>query len=353
MGRARRLARDEEARLARKAVLDVPLRLVSLAACMDAADDLVGSAKEETEAATEVLDGAETDALKNSLGVGARGPGVVAASRGSAGQLKELERRQKSRATRIGRDSLDRALVDLAGLYRDAMVLGRGARGGAAAQPPRPPRRRRRAGPPDRPGGGAAADRRDPRLPDGAGAERQAADRAGGAHRGPATARLSPGGPAPDGRGGAVVCAGTSAALAQSVEHLTRNEKVVGSIPTGGSPGPVGLSRVPRDRRPTLGPRPSGAPPDRPPPRPHRREPADAAALGYRCGAPVPKNRTGEWVQGAFGSWERKPAVAGTTPDSDGHAPALRPGGRARARGVPRRPAVGAGRVRRRDGHWP
>ncbi len=123
VGRARRLARDEEARLARKAVLDVPLRLVSLAACMDAADDLVGSAKEETEAATEVLDGAETDALKNSLGVGARGPGVVAASRGSAGQLKELEKRQKSRATRIGRDSLDRALVDLAGLYRDALVL--------------------------------------------------------------------------------------------------------------------------------------------------------------------------------------------------------------------------------------
>jgi DNA polymerase-3 subunit delta' len=123
VGRARRLARDEEARLARKAVLDVPLRLVSLAACMDAADDLVGAAKEETEAATEVLDGAETDALKNSLGVGARGPGVVAASRGSAGQLKELERRQKSRATRIGRDSLDRALVDLAGLYRDALVL--------------------------------------------------------------------------------------------------------------------------------------------------------------------------------------------------------------------------------------
>jgi DNA polymerase-3 subunit delta' len=124
VGRARRLARDEEARLARKAVLDVPLRLVSLAACLDAADDLVGSAKEETEAATEALDGAETDALKTSLGVGARGPGVVAASRGSAGQLKELERRQKSRATRIGRDAMDRALVDLAGLYRDAMVLG-------------------------------------------------------------------------------------------------------------------------------------------------------------------------------------------------------------------------------------
>ncbi|MGY1914788.1 DNA polymerase III subunit delta' [Blastococcus sp. SYSU DS0973] len=123
VGRARRLARDEEARMVRKAVLDVPLRLVSLAACLDAADDLVGSAKEETEAATGALDGAETEALKTSLGMGARGPGVVAASRGGAGQLKELERRQKSRATRIGRDSLDRALVDLAGLYRDALVL--------------------------------------------------------------------------------------------------------------------------------------------------------------------------------------------------------------------------------------
>jgi DNA polymerase-3 subunit delta' len=123
VGRARRLARDEEARLTRKAVLDIPLALVSLAACLNAADDLVGAAQEETDTATEALDAAETEALKNSLGVGARGPGVVAASRGSAGQIKELEKRQKVRATRLGRDSLDRALVDLAGIYRDALVL--------------------------------------------------------------------------------------------------------------------------------------------------------------------------------------------------------------------------------------
>jgi DNA polymerase III subunit delta' len=122
VGRARRLARDEDARLTRKAVLDVPLRLVSLAACLDAADDLLGAAKEETEAATGARDAAETEALKASLGVGARGPGV-AASRGGAGQLKELERQQQRRATRLGRDSFDRALVDLAGLYRDALVL--------------------------------------------------------------------------------------------------------------------------------------------------------------------------------------------------------------------------------------
>ena len=125
VGRARRLARDESARLVRKAVLDIPLSLVSLAACLDAAEDLVAAAQEEADAAVAGLDGAETEAVKASLGVGARGPGVAAASRG-AGVLKELEKRQKSRATRLSRDSLDRALVDLAALYRDALVLAAG-----------------------------------------------------------------------------------------------------------------------------------------------------------------------------------------------------------------------------------
>jgi len=131
VGRARHLARDESARLARKAVLDIPLSLVSLAACLNAADDLVGTAKEETDKAVAEVDVPETEAVKASLGVGARGPGVAAASR-SAGQLKELEKRQKSRATRIGRDSLDRALVDLAALYRDALVISAAA--GAAGE---------------------------------------------------------------------------------------------------------------------------------------------------------------------------------------------------------------------------
>ena len=138
VGRARHLARDESARLARKAVLDVPLALVSLAACLNAADDLVSAAKEESDRRTAELDGAETEAVKQSLGVGARGPGVAAASRG-AGQLKELEKRQKSRATRLGRDSLDRALVDLAALYRDALVLA--ATGGDAPHLAHPDRR--------------------------------------------------------------------------------------------------------------------------------------------------------------------------------------------------------------------
>jgi DNA polymerase III subunit delta' len=41
--------------------------------------------------------------------------------------LKDLEKRQKSRATRTQRDTLDMALVDLAGFYRDALVTHTGS----------------------------------------------------------------------------------------------------------------------------------------------------------------------------------------------------------------------------------
>jgi DNA polymerase-3 subunit delta' len=41
--------------------------------------------------------------------------------------MKELERRQKSRATRAQRDALDRALVDLAAFYRDVLLVHAGS----------------------------------------------------------------------------------------------------------------------------------------------------------------------------------------------------------------------------------
>jgi DNA polymerase-3 subunit delta' len=41
--------------------------------------------------------------------------------------MKDLERRQKSRQTRASRDALDRALIDLATYFRDALVVSAGA----------------------------------------------------------------------------------------------------------------------------------------------------------------------------------------------------------------------------------
>ncbi|MFY1705568.1 DNA polymerase III subunit delta' [Micromonospora sp. WMMA1923] len=127
VGRARRLAADPQARERRAAVLAVPRRLTGVGAAFDAAAALIAAAEAEAEAAVAESDAAERAALQTALGAGGTGRGAAGAARGSAGQLKELERRQKSRATRAQRDALDRALVDLAGFYRDALTIAVGA----------------------------------------------------------------------------------------------------------------------------------------------------------------------------------------------------------------------------------
>jgi DNA polymerase III subunit delta' len=127
VGRARRLARDGEARARRRAVLSVPASLTSLSACFAAADQLVSAAEQEAAVLSAELDGPETEALERSLGAGGTGKGVAALVRGATGALRDLQRRQKSRATRAQRDALDRALVDLAAFYRDVLLVRTGA----------------------------------------------------------------------------------------------------------------------------------------------------------------------------------------------------------------------------------
>jgi DNA polymerase-3 subunit delta' len=122
VGRAKRLAGDPEARGRRDAVLAVPRRLTGIGSCFDAASALIEAAEAEAAAAVVNNDTAERAALEQALGAGGTGRGAAGAMRGAAGQLKDLERRQKSRATRSQRDALDRALVDLAGFYRDVLV---------------------------------------------------------------------------------------------------------------------------------------------------------------------------------------------------------------------------------------
>jgi DNA polymerase-3 subunit delta' len=65
--------------------------------------------------------------LKTALGAGGTGKGTAATLRGATGAIKDLERRQKSRLTRASRDSLDRAMIDLANYFRDALMVATGA----------------------------------------------------------------------------------------------------------------------------------------------------------------------------------------------------------------------------------
>ncbi|MGV9666424.1 DNA polymerase III subunit delta' [Nocardia niigatensis] len=127
VGRARRLATDDQARARRKRALALVAATARPAAAYAAADELVKSADDEAKQVSAERDGKEREELATALGAGGTGKGTASATRGSAGALKDLEKRQKSRATRTGRDALDRALIDVAGLYRDALAVRFGA----------------------------------------------------------------------------------------------------------------------------------------------------------------------------------------------------------------------------------
>ncbi|MDX6354274.1 MAG: polymerase subunit delta [Streptomyces sp.] len=121
IGRARRLALDESARTRRAAVLRVPTRVADVGGCLRAAQELVDSAAEDSKAAAEEVDGKETEALRSALGAAAGAGSRM--PRGTAGAMKDLADRQKRRSTRTQRDTLDLALTDLAGFYRDVLTL--------------------------------------------------------------------------------------------------------------------------------------------------------------------------------------------------------------------------------------
>jgi DNA polymerase-3 subunit delta' len=127
VGRSRRLLRDADARDRRAEVLQIPASLTSLRACLDAADHLVRAAEAEAASISADLDGDETQALQIALGGGGTGKGAAATARGTVGAIRELEKRQRSRATRTQRDALDRALVDLAAFYRDVLLVHAGS----------------------------------------------------------------------------------------------------------------------------------------------------------------------------------------------------------------------------------
>ncbi|WP_084039849.1 DNA polymerase III subunit delta' [Demequina sp. NBRC 110053] len=123
IGVARRLARDPAARARRDQVLALATEIRGVGDAVLAAADLVAVAEEDAKAATEERDVAERNELLHTLGAddGGRLPPALRA------QVKQLEDDQKRRATRLKRDVLDRAILDLMSLYRDVACLQVGA----------------------------------------------------------------------------------------------------------------------------------------------------------------------------------------------------------------------------------
>jgi DNA polymerase III subunit delta' len=123
IGRARALARDEATRNRRREVVGLPAKLVSLGDCMNAAANLNDVTKEEAAAITSALDEREKRDLDASYGVVERGR----RPREYAPALAALERAQKTRAKRRHLDVVDRGLMDLVSVYRDAIAVTLGA----------------------------------------------------------------------------------------------------------------------------------------------------------------------------------------------------------------------------------
>ena len=124
VGRARYLAKSEEARARRSAIMKLALSINDIASAFKAAADLVESAKAEAEEISEKRDEAELHALKEAWGqTGSR------LAQGGSKAVKELEKEQKSRSTRMVRDYLDQALLDMVTLYRDILLVQSGKSG--------------------------------------------------------------------------------------------------------------------------------------------------------------------------------------------------------------------------------
>ena len=126
IGRARYLASDETIRNRRNTIIKLPMQINDVASAFKAAETLLELATEEAEVAASARDEKESNELAEAWGKGATGRGMAT---GGSKAIKDLEKEQKSRTTRMIRDSIDGALVDIATLYRDVMFVQSGTQG--------------------------------------------------------------------------------------------------------------------------------------------------------------------------------------------------------------------------------
>jgi DNA polymerase-3 subunit delta' len=121
IGRARYLATSSSARSHREEILKSVLSVRDIATAFTAAQKIVDAAKADAEQEVEARNEKEIQALKDAWGTQ-----TTKISSSNTKAIKELEKDQKSRNTRMVRDYLDRALLDIATLYRDVMLVQSG-----------------------------------------------------------------------------------------------------------------------------------------------------------------------------------------------------------------------------------
>jgi DNA polymerase-3 subunit delta' len=117
IGRAKYLATNEEARNTREKILNIPFTVKDLASAFEAANTLVELAKSQAMAELEVRDEAELVKLKESYGT----TGSKLATGGSKA-VKELEKEQKTRSSRMIKDYLDQSFLEYQNQFRSELT---------------------------------------------------------------------------------------------------------------------------------------------------------------------------------------------------------------------------------------
>ena len=127
IGRARAIATDENVRIRRKQIMDIPTNLRSVSSCFELANNIVASANADTDSIVEPLDESDDQDIRTAFGEGSEGKGLKTVERQKKSALKDLEDRTKGRRRRVLMDQYDRVLLDLTSYYRDVLVIQSGA----------------------------------------------------------------------------------------------------------------------------------------------------------------------------------------------------------------------------------
>jgi DNA polymerase-3 subunit delta' len=113
IGRARAIATDENVRIRRKQIMDIPTNLRSVSSCFELANNIVASANADTDSIVEPLDESDDQDIRTAFGEGSEGKGLKTVERQKKSALKDLEDRAKGRRRRVLMDQYDRVLLDL------------------------------------------------------------------------------------------------------------------------------------------------------------------------------------------------------------------------------------------------
>lgn len=124
IGIARRLARDEGARSRRADTLALAVRIDGVGTAVRGAEQLVAIATAERDSALSERHATEKATLLEQLGAD---PSARTQPPHVRSRISALEKEQKKRERRFITDVVDRCLVDLVSVYRDALVVQSGA----------------------------------------------------------------------------------------------------------------------------------------------------------------------------------------------------------------------------------